>query len=75
MFELKDIYDRLSRLTKNEWERIFAIAEHKQIFINIEMANLKSVNISFTKKELIKEQAILHAYESLKKLRRFGIEI
>ena len=75
MFELKDIYDRLSRLTKNEWERIFAIAEHKQIFINIEMANLKSVNISFTQKELIKEQAILHAYESLKKLRRFGIEI
>lgn len=73
--ELKDIYDRLARLTKNEWERVFAIAEHKQVFANVEMANIKSVSNSLTKKEIIKEQAILHAYESLKKLNRFGIKI
>ena len=73
--EIKVIYDRFKQINKDEWERLFAIAEHKQVFSNIEFANIKSFRISLTKKELIKEQALLHAYESLKKLKRFGIKI
>ena len=73
--EIKMIYDRFQQTSKDEWERILAIAEHKQIFNNIELANIKSVRISLTKKEMIKEQALLHAYKSLQKLKRFGIKI
>ena len=75
MPELKDIYDRFLRVSKDEWERLIAIADHKKVFTNVEMANVKSVRISLTKKEIIKEQAILHAYKSLKKLKQFGIKI
>jgi len=75
MPELKDIYDRFLRVSKDEWERLIAIADHKQVFTNVEMANVKSIRISLTKKEIIKEQAILHAYKSLKKLKQFGIKI
>ena len=73
--EIKFIYDKLLLLSKNDWDRIIAIAEHKNIFSNIELANVKSVRISLIKKETIKEQALLHTYESLKKLKRFGINI
>ena len=73
--EIKEIYDRFQQISKDEWERLLAIAEHKQVFNNIELANIKSVRNSLVKKELIKEQALLHAYKSIKQLKRFGIKI
>jgi hypothetical protein len=73
--EIKFIYDKLLLLSKDDWDRVIAIAENMNIFNNIELANVKSVRISLTKKETIKEQALLHAYESLTKLKRFGIKI
>lgn len=44
-------------------------------FDNLELSNVKSVQTSLAKKEKVKEQALIKAYESIKKLRRFGMEI
>jgi hypothetical protein len=75
MPDIKSIYDRLQLISKELWDKVLAIAEQTKIFTNIETANVKSVRISLTKKELIKEQALLHAYKSLKKMKKFGIKI
>ncbi|MDR2425080.1 MAG: AIPR family protein [Prevotellaceae bacterium] len=75
MPDIKSIYDRLQLISKELWDKALAIAEQTKLFTNIETANAKSVRISLTKKELIKEQALLHAYKSLKKLKKFGIRI
>jgi hypothetical protein len=73
--EIKTIYDKLLFLKKEDWDKWIAVAEQTKVFNNHELANIKSVRISLTKKELIKERALLKAYESLKKLRKFGIKI
>jgi hypothetical protein len=75
MPDIKEIYDRLQLISKELWEKALAIADQTKIFNNIELANVKSVRTSLSKKELIKEQALLHAYESFKKLGKFGIRI
>lgn len=73
--ELKFIYDKLLLVSKDDWKRILDVASQTKIFENLELSNVKSVHISITKKEKIKEQALIRAYESMKKLKKFGIEI
>lgn len=73
--EIKPVYDKLSLLTKNDWDKMIALAEKTKIFENNELLNIKSVYTSLIKNELFKEQALLSAYNSLKKLKRFGINI
>ncbi|POR25298.1 hypothetical protein BWK58_06965 [Flavobacterium columnare] len=73
--EVKFIYDRLLLVSKDEWRRIIDLASQTKIFDTLELANLKTVQIALVKKEKIKEQAIISAYESLKKLKKFGIII
>ena len=73
--EIKPVYDKLLLWKKEDWDKWISLADQTKIFNNIELANVKSVRISVTKKELIKEQALLKAYESLKKLRKFGLKI
>lgn len=73
--EIKFIYDKLLLLSKNEWKRIIDLANHTKIFNNLELANVKSVQIALIKNEKIKEQALIKAYESLRKLRKFGIKM
>lgn len=73
--EVKFIYDKLLLLSKEDWKRIIDLASQTKIFNNLELANVKSVQISLTKKEIIKEQALIKAFESLKKLKKFGIII
>lgn len=73
--EIKFIYDKLLMLSKNDWGRIIDIANQTNIFTNLELSNLKSIQISLTKKEKIKEQALISAYESLRKLKKYGITI
>ena len=46
-----------------------------KIFSIPELSNVESVRNSLIKKEKIKEQAIFKAYESIKKLKKFGIKI
>ena len=75
VLEIKFIYDKLLLLSKDEWKRIIDLASQVKIFNNLELANVKSVQTALFKKEKIKEQALIKAYESLKKLKKFGIHI
>ena len=73
--EVKFIYDKLLLISKDDWKRIIDLANQTNIFSNLELSNVKSVQISLAKKEKVKEQALLRAYESIKKLKRFGIKV
>lgn len=75
MIEVKVIYDRLLLLTKDDWKRIIDLATQTNLFNNLELANVKSVQSSLMKKTLVKEQALIKAFESIKKLKKFGINI
>lgn len=73
--EVKFTYDKLLLISKDDWKRIIDIAYQTKIFNNLELANVKSVQTSLAKKEKIKEQALIRAYESIKKLKKFGIRL
>ncbi|GGE91814.1 AIPR protein [Chishuiella changwenlii] len=75
IIEVKFIYDKLLLLSKDEWNRIIDVANQTKIFNGLELANVKSVQISLLKRENIKEQALIKAFESLKKLKKFGINM
>lgn len=75
MVEIKFIYDKLLLISKEEWKRIIDVASQTKIFENLELANVKTVQSALAKKEKIKEQALIRAYESLGKLKKFGIKI
>ena len=75
LIEVKVIYDRLSLLTKDDWKRIIDLATQTNLFNNLELANVKSVQTSLLKKASVKEQAIIKAYESMQKLKKFGFKI
>jgi hypothetical protein len=73
--EVKFIYDKLLLLSKDEWKRIIDIADQTKIFNYLELLNVKAVQTSLTKKEKVKEQALIRAHESIKKLKKFGINL
>lgn len=73
--EVKFIYDKLLLVSKDDWKRIIDVASHTKVFDNPELANVKTVQTALTKKEKIKEQALIKAYESIQKLKKFGIKI
>lgn len=73
--EVKFIYDKLLLVSKDNWKRIIDLASQTKIFNNLELANVKAVQTSLAKKEKVKEQALIKAYESIKKLARYKIEI
>lgn len=73
--EVKFIYDKLLLVSKDNWKRIIDVANQTKIFNNLELSNVKSVQTSLAKKEKVKEQALIKAYESITKLRKFGIKI
>jgi hypothetical protein len=73
--EVKFIYDKLLLVSKDDWKRIIDVANQTKIFNNLELSNIKSVLTSLAKKEKVKEQALIKAYESLRKLNKFGIKI
>lgn len=75
IIEVKFIYDKLLLLSKEDWKRIVDVASQTKIFDNLELSNIKSVQTALSKKEKIKEQALIKAFESLKKLKKFGIII
>jgi len=75
IIEIKFIYDKLLLISKEDWKRIFDIATQTKLFSYNELANVKTVQLAISKKENIKEQSIFKAYESLLKLKKFGISI
>jgi hypothetical protein len=72
--EVRFIYDKLLLLSKDDWKRIVDVASQTKIFNNLELTNVKSVQTSLSKKEILKEQALIKCYELLKKLKKFGIK-
>ncbi|TAE75932.1 MAG: hypothetical protein EAZ85_01270 [Bacteroidetes bacterium] len=75
IIEIKFIYDRLLLISKDKWKSIIDITNRNNIFDNLELANIKSVQISLSNKENLKENALIKCYESLQKLKKFNIEI
>ena len=73
--EVKFIYDKLLLVSKEDWKRIIDIASQTKIFNYLELANVKAIQTALAKKEYIKEQALIKAYESLTKLKKYGIKI
>ncbi len=73
--EVKFIYDKLLLISKDDWKRIIDVANQTKIFNNLELSNVKSVQTSLAKKEKVKEQALIRTYESIKKLKKFGIKV
>jgi hypothetical protein len=71
--EVKFIYDKLLLISKDDWKRIIDVATQTKIFSNLELLNVKSVQTALAKKEKVKEQSLLKAYESISKLKKFGI--
>jgi hypothetical protein len=69
------VYDRIKTISKDGWKKIIDLGSQTKIFTNLELANIKSVQTSITKKENPKEQALYQAYLSVKKLKKFGIEV
>jgi len=75
MIEVKFIYDKLLLISKDDWKRIIDVANQTKIFNNLELSNVKLVQISLARKEKIKEQALIRCFDSLKKLKKFGIKV
>jgi hypothetical protein len=73
VIDVKAIYDRLKLVSKNDWSKIFDLGEQTKIFDNLELANLKSVQKSILKSEIVKEVNIVNALKSIKKLNKFGV--
>jgi hypothetical protein len=73
--DLKFIYDRLLLVSKDDWKVIFDLASQTRIFSYLELSNVKSVQTSLARKEKVKEQALIGAYESIKKLKKFGVKV
>lgn len=75
IIEVKFLYDKLLLLSKDDWKRIVDLASQTNIFNHLELANVKSIQNALLKKDMIKEQSLIKAYASLKKLKKFGIKI
>ena len=75
IIEVKFIYDKLLLVSKDDWKRIIDLANQTNIFNSLELSNVKSVQTSLFKKEKVKEQALIRVFESIKKLKKFGINI
>ncbi|KAB2907347.1 MAG: AIPR family protein [Ignavibacteriales bacterium] len=73
--EIKLIYDKLLMVAKDDWKQIIDVANQTRIFDDLEFANVIAVRTALAKKEKIKEQALIRAFESLKKLKKFNINI
>ena len=74
-YKTKFIYDKLLLVSKDNWKRMIDVASQTKVFDHLELANVKTVQTALAKKEKIKEQALIRAYESLKKLKKFGFKI
>ena len=69
-FDYRAIYDRMSALTKRDWESIYALGEKTKMFDGNETANLKTVANSVITRERAKENSLKKAHESLLKLKK-----
>ena len=74
VFNYMSIYERISVLSKQEWNKIFDLGEQTKLFNNLELSNLKSISKGVLNRERVKESGLKKADESLSKLKKFGIK-
>lgn len=74
-YDIKEVYDRIKTISKDSWKKIIDLGSQTKIFTNLELANIKSVQSSISKKENPKEQALYQVYLSIQKLKKFGVEV
>lgn len=73
--EIKFMFDKLKLLSKDDWKKITDLANQTKIFTIPELGNVKSIQSSLAKNEQIKEQSLMKAFESMLKLKKFGIKV
>jgi hypothetical protein len=73
-FNYLSIYERMSVITKQEWNKIFDLGEQTKLFNNLELANIKSISKGILGRERVKESGLKKAHDSLSKLKKFGIK-
>lgn len=71
---IKAVYDKFKLLSKNEWSKILDLGEQTKIFDYLELANIKSVQKAINKNEAVKENSLLKAEASIKKLKKYKID-
>ncbi len=74
IFNYLSTYERMSILSKQEWNKIFDLGEQTKTFNNLELSNIKSISKGILNKERVKESGLKKAHESLSKLKKFGIK-
>lgn len=72
--EIKPIYDRLKLLSLEDWKKIIALGEQTKVFEYKELSNIKYTSTKLIKKEPVKEKALLKCFDSLKKVKKYGIK-
>jgi hypothetical protein len=74
VIEIKPIYDRLKLVSLENWKKIISLGEQTKIFEYKELSNVKYVSSKLLKKDSVKESSLLKCYDSLKKIKKFGIK-
>lgn len=74
IIEIKPIYDRLKLISSEEWKKVIALGEQTKVFEYKELSNVKYTSSKLLKKEPVKEKALLKCFDSLKKVKKFGIK-
>ncbi len=73
--EIKFMFDRLTLISKGDWKKIIDLADQTKIFTIPELGNVQSIKLVLAKNEQVKEQSLMKAFESILKLKKFGIKI
>jgi len=74
IIEIKPIYDRLKLISSEDWKKIIALGEQTKLFEYKELSNVKYVSSKLLKKDSVKESALIKCFDSLKKVKKFGIK-
>lgn len=75
IIEIKPIYDRLKLVSSDVWKNIILLGEQTKIFEYKELANVKYVSSKILKKDSVKEEGLLRCFESIQKLKKYGIKV
>ena len=74
VIEIKPIYDRLKLVSSEDWKKIIALGEQTKLFEYKELSNVKYVSSKLLRKDSVKESALIKCFDSLKKVKKFGIK-
>ena len=73
--DIKQVYDKLLQIDNDTWKRIIALGEQTKVFEYKELSNIKTVYSKIKSKGSLSEFSILKCFESLKKVKKFGIKV